>query len=346
MGRHKRKHTKSSGNSESDGPSEDDSSVDSDTSSASISRSSDVSDTKRSVKVQSKKKRKKRKEQEGQKKLSKKRNSLDPITKHDFFEKSSEFRLWLIEKRHRYFDELSNSDSRKLFKKFVVRWNSGKLNKKYYEGIPVSELQKTVRTRYKWKFASKLDDFEQDTIRDSVITCTAGNSKVENLLFSTGKPTVEKSQVRGPIGPTLPPVTRKSGSALVLEDEEKQRNDRQRKKYEEKKHREQKNVVMDELLPKATGREARIEKKFAEAEQRRQREHSPETRDDVLMGGGDNFRSRLAARQKFQARRREEKQQKVADRVEQYEAKEKATMDALLAMAQASKKVNALWQPK
>lgn len=53
------------------------------------------------------------------------------------------------------------------------------------------------------QFASKLDDFEQDTIRDSVITCTAGNSKVENLLFSTGKPTVEKSQVRGPIGPTL-----------------------------------------------------------------------------------------------------------------------------------------------
>ena len=33
--------------------------------------------------------------------------------------------------------------------------------------------------------------------------------------------------------------------------------------------------VIDELLPKATGREARIEKKFAEAETRRQKEHSP-----------------------------------------------------------------------
>lgn len=44
--------------------------------------------------------------------------------------------------------------------------------------------------------------------------------------------------------------------------------------------------VLDELLPKATGREAMIEKKRVRAEKKRDRELSPEIKESVLMGGG------------------------------------------------------------
>lgn len=44
--------------------------------------------------------------------------------------------------------------------------------------------------------------------------------------------------------------------------------------------------VLDELLPKATGREAMTEKKRVRAEKKRDRELSPEIKESVLMGGG------------------------------------------------------------
>jgi hypothetical protein len=71
----------------------------------------------------------KKTKQQHDKHKTKKRKSKNLITKQDFFEKSSEFRLWLTEKKHKYFDEMSNAESRKLFKKFVQRWNSGRLDK-------------------------------------------------------------------------------------------------------------------------------------------------------------------------------------------------------------------------
>ncbi len=43
--------------------------------------------------------------------------------------------------------------------------------------------------------------------------------------------------------------------------------------------------VMEELVPKATGHEAKIEKRLLRAEKRQRRGNSPETRESFLYGG-------------------------------------------------------------
>lgn len=64
-------------------------------------------------------------------------------------------------------------------------------------------------------------------------------------------------------------------------------------KLERKKFGKDQEVLMDELLPKATGREALIEKKALRREQARAREDSPEIfRERDVMGGGDDFQQR------------------------------------------------------
>ena len=47
----------------------------------------------------------------------------NPISEDDYFAKSKEFQLWLHEARSTYLDEVSSEEARKLFKKFVAKWN-------------------------------------------------------------------------------------------------------------------------------------------------------------------------------------------------------------------------------
>ena len=57
--------------------------------------------------------------------------------------------------------------------------------------------------------------------------------------------------------------------------EERWREEQERVRIGRKEMRKQQELVMDELLPKATGKEARFEKKRIKAEKRRDREISP-----------------------------------------------------------------------
>ena len=69
------------------------------------------------------------------------------LTEKNYFDKNAEFRVWYVrfypllfstlivliswyrlqEKRGKYFDELSQSKTKKYFKKFVKAWNTGAL---------------------------------------------------------------------------------------------------------------------------------------------------------------------------------------------------------------------------
>lgn len=57
--------------------------------------------------------------------------------------------------------------------------------------------------------------------------------------------------------------------------EERRKEEWERVRRGRKEMRKQQELVMDELLPKATGKEARFEKKKIRAEKRRDREISP-----------------------------------------------------------------------
>ncbi|KAI9144004.1 hypothetical protein BKA69DRAFT_899904 [Paraphysoderma sedebokerense] len=55
--------------------------------------------------------------------------NLTPISTDDYFLRANEFRLWLKERKKIFFEDLSSDESRKHFKKFVKRWNEGKLKR-------------------------------------------------------------------------------------------------------------------------------------------------------------------------------------------------------------------------
>lgn len=79
-------------------------------------------------------------------------------------------------------------------------------------------------------------------------------------------------------------------------DEDDIINEKKLQKLERKKFSKDQEVLMDELLPKATGREALLEKKALRREQARAREDSPEVfRERDVMGGGDDFQQRCVA---------------------------------------------------
>jgi len=72
-------------------------------------------------------------------------------------------------------------------------------------------------------------------------------------------------------------IANKLSSVKTLGEEEEERREMEkvRQRRERKVMRDHQKMVLDEMLPKATGREARIEKKRARAEERRAREISP-----------------------------------------------------------------------
>ncbi|CAG8669231.1 538_t:CDS:2, partial [Paraglomus occultum] len=85
---------------------------------------------------------------------------LQPITEDDYYTKSTEFRIWLREYKDKYFDELNSEQTRRYFKKFVNAWNKFELEKKYYDGIRSSQIDKSDKTRYKWNIKANADELE------------------------------------------------------------------------------------------------------------------------------------------------------------------------------------------
>ncbi|XP_057823645.1 uncharacterized protein LOC131035897 isoform X2 [Cryptomeria japonica] len=90
-------------------------------------------------------------------------------------------------------------------------------------------------------------------------------------------------------------------------------------KSERKKFQKMQEVALDELLPKATGRERLLEKKSLNREKARAREDSPEPiKEKDLLGGGDDFHARLD-------RERARRQKKVMERSAVFQEKLQAS---------------------
>eukprot|EP00898_Chlorokybus_atmophyticus_P001779 jgi/Chlat1/2601/Chrsp178S00153 len=104
-------------------------------------------------------------------------------------------------------------------------------------------------------------------------------------------------------------------------------------KRDKKKWKKEQDLALDEMLPKATGREALFEKKAARREANRQREDSPEVmRQSDLMGGGDDFHQRVAKQRAHRERKQAERTEVMTERLATYQAAEQAKMEQLRAM--------------
>jgi hypothetical protein len=69
--------------------------------------------------------------------------------KDDYYQKQKEFQHWLLAEKGIYFNDLEDSkDQLKYFKKFVKRWNKGKLDQSYYNDE--LELFNDKRSKHEW----------------------------------------------------------------------------------------------------------------------------------------------------------------------------------------------------
>jgi hypothetical protein len=215
-------------------------------------------------------------------------------------------------------DDLSTEEATDLFtKKFVKKWNRGELPKMFYQGLPDAVVEQTKRTRHKWGFVAKLgerDRFELATTKDSVDVAT----KKGNLLSSgAGGQRAEE--------PKLDEEKRRAGSKRPSREDEEDRRDEdwKRRKTERKRQREYRDTVMDELAPKATGREAQIEKRrqlgqklHGAARDREDARDGLDVSQDFLMGGrggvDEDLKRRVTQRDSARRRKLDEQQEKLA----------------------------------
>ncbi|CAO0801242.1 unnamed protein product [Mucor circinelloides] len=255
------------------------------------------------------------------------RKSIQPIDEDDYFEKANEFRVWLKESKRKYLDEISSKEARRYFKKFVKRWNDYELDEKLYKGLNSAQLESSDTTRYKWSFAKNLNKMEMDTIRDNVDSMTSQSRGDDRL---SGK---RRAQA---VGPTMPDT---------VDKEDQYERDRLNRKHESKRKNERREAMLDEVAPKETGREAALAKKRAlNAYHKRERSPDVELSEQDLMGG-DDFKARLAAERKAnelrESRRAERQQQRLApimSKMDDYKAKEDATMAMFRQMAEERKR--------
>ncbi|KAG0253608.1 hypothetical protein BG011_006258 [Mortierella polycephala] len=237
--------------------------------------------------------------------IKKAKSMIKTISEEDYFTKSTEFRLWLRQAKKKYFEDLTADESRRYFRKFVKAWNNFELDESYYKGIRSSQLSSKSTTKYQWGFAKKIGKEDQsrvESIRDSIDTMT--NTRFANEVSRlTGKSTASAldsgSAPKKILGPTMPSSAssrRPQTADEVFEREEEGRYRRQQNRADQKAYRKTKESVMEELVPKATGREAMLEKKRAQnAYHRQERSPDVELPEQDLMGGGDDFKSMLAA---------------------------------------------------
>ncbi|KAI8328992.1 hypothetical protein BC941DRAFT_385149 [Chlamydoabsidia padenii] len=261
-------------------------------------------------------------------------STIKPITEDDYFEKASEYRIWLKEKKRKYFNELDAKDARYYFKKFVKAWNRYELEDKYYKGINSAHVASSDTTSYKWSFAKNVDTDELTYIKDKVDSMTSRGSSNPGGSNSGGR--------RANVGPSLPP----SKKFDQVDWEEHQEKERRERKADYRAQKRRTNDYINEAVPKLDGREGKLaEKRATNAQRRRERSPDVELNDQDIYGGSDDYKARLAIEQRNKERRQarfeERKEQRlgpIKDKLADYKAKEDQTMALFRKMAEEQKR--------
>ena len=163
------------------------------------SSSSDDERKRKHSKKDKKDKREKRDKKEKEKKHKKQKKDRpdgngvevaigDQISDADYFQKAPEFQLWLQEARSTFLDEISSDEARRLFRKFVDKWNAGQLPAKLYAGVKNSAQSSNVERLLGAKLAACLGRNADSLIRLLEVACAKGQSAAFlRLLLIRGK---------------------------------------------------------------------------------------------------------------------------------------------------------------
>ena len=213
---------------------------------------------------------------------------IDPQA--DYFLKSDRFIVWLKESKRKYLSDLSATASRRYFRKFAQAWNQGVLDVRYYTGTGLATTNRAAneRTGYRWKFKGVTEE-EAGRLyeaKDSV----DGMTGTEGALSTYSRDHRRQSGVEGGGGgaqgesasrvssvsatnnPNLAPVAKRrlmnnnpDDNNNDMDEEDRRRYDRQMDKKRRKEFDRTKDTVMEELVPKPTGRDAMLEKRKTES---------------------------------------------------------------------------------
>ncbi|KAJ3298847.1 hypothetical protein HDU79_005219 [Rhizoclosmatium sp. JEL0117] len=287
----------------------------------------------------------------------------NPISDDDFYNKSSEFVVWLKEKKGKYLSDLSSKEARKYFAKFVKKWNRcvvvlvqlrnllnpsltpnqirNELSHKFYTGIASTDIDSNARSKHKWNFkVTEADEQRLVEAKDSVHSLTA--SALETEKKRSFNQSIDQPSSSG--ANTVPvrggSAGRRTNIDEDMDDEDRARYEKALRKKDAKSYDSTRQAALDELVPKATGREAQLEKRKAQnAFHKQERDYDVSLNDSDLMGGGDSFAAHLA-RERARKERYEERKsgsrnpkEELDSRVQNYKQKEDATMAMLRDLA-------------
>ncbi|KAJ2875765.1 hypothetical protein FB639_003962 [Coemansia asiatica] len=275
-------------------------------------------------------------------KKSRRGNEHDPISQDDYFRLNAPFRLWLRKEKDRFFDEMPTEKARRYFGRFVQDWNTGRLRSKYYDpDCQLSGLSRNVVTRHSWGFAKQADREYMDDLKQEVRKSTfAFEPQVTQETMQDDRAKTKDKQ-----GPTMPSQYVWSRESAQLFDEEQRERDYRSRKRERKLAKEREKLVLDEVAPKETGREAMLAKKRALNSLR----NAPKSEDveipdeDLYHDPASDLAMLKRSREMREKKRIERKQQssgpedKREARLQERMEKERSTMEALRAMAQFSR---------
>lgn len=231
-----------------------------------------------------------------------------------------------------YLDELTSKEAHRLFDKFSQRWNEGKLDDEYYLGkiTSSSALGGGSSTGYKWKFAGNRSDKERDELeraRDGVDSMTNSNSRGaqearDKERSKSRRRDDDRGRKDGGVGGVAEPSTatatatgananaRDAGwgnratsaagqhhSDARFEQEEAREAQRRASQAARRAERRDARDIEEETNPRATGREAVLEKRRERNRDRKDFEAQTKGDGDVhltesdLMGGDDSFQA-------------------------------------------------------
>ncbi|CAM9441771.1 unnamed protein product [Ectocarpus sp. 12 AP-2014] len=238
------------------------------------------------------------------------------ISEKDYFIRAVEFKVWLCHKKKKFFEDLTSDESHELFDKFIKDWNRGKLDPHFYEGrLPDELIARTKKTQHKWGFVNRLSDRDQmqlelanDSVHSSTEKVKGATSNVPVLPVgsaATAPGVVVGKQADGRGGDGNGRGGGGGGGGSRSGSGRRTEAKRQRRQ-EREKHA----VVLDEIAPKETGRQAVLDKRrvvgartHAAAKEREDAADGLDMKESDTMGGSDSFRETLARTQHGKQRR-------------------------------------------
>lgn len=244
---------------------------------------------------------------------SKGRSYVSPrLTENDYEPRKADFRVWLARCKGLRMDGMKPEDLRTLFDRFAKLWNHSKLDEDIYDGTAARRAAPSV---YSLSTRAGTSDA-------SILTSLRGDVPERSSSSSSSD---RKKEYGG----------QKPSSLTPAEEEERREEEMRRRKALAKKRREDNELVLDQIAPAETGRDALIAKRINAREERRAREDSPDA--DVYGNDVHSTESYEAKLERMRAAKEAKEAKVAAERsamYQEYQKKEAEKIAMFQQMAQ------------